>query len=96
MINPYRAFRQLERMVFRGVPEQPEPISLHDRNAHVPERLTGRSQLAGGLPADWREGAELLLIVVYRPASRSIGYETSQQQGRATENRTPKPSPDHR
>ena len=79
MINPYRAFRQLERLVFRGVPEQPEPIWLRDRNAHVPERLTGRSQLAGGLPADWREGAQLLVTVVYRPASLRIEYEPSTQ-----------------
>jgi hypothetical protein len=77
MTNPYRAFRQLERMVFRGVPEQPEPIWLHDRNAHVPERLTGRSQLTGGLPANWREGARLLLTVVYHPDSQCIDYETS-------------------
>ena len=93
MINPYRAFRQLERMVFRGVPEQPEPIWLRDRNAHVRERLTGRSQLAGGLPANWREGAQLLLTVVYRPNSQRIDYETSLQQGRTTGNWTTSPPP---
>jgi hypothetical protein len=81
MINPYRAFRQLERMVFRGVPEQPEPIWLHDRNAHVPERLTGRSQLASGLPLRWRDGAILVSTLVYRPGSQRIDFEPASQQG---------------
>lgn len=88
MINPYRAFRQLERMVFRGVPEQPEPIWLHDRNAHVPERLTGRSQLSGGTPAEWRDGAQLLSVVVYTPSSESIEYETSAPQVQTFEKST--------
>jgi hypothetical protein len=61
--------------VFRGVPEQPEPSWLRDRNAHVPERLTGRSQLAAGLPSDWREGATLVSTLVYDPASQQIDFE---------------------
>jgi hypothetical protein len=85
MINPYRAFRQLERILFRVVPEQPEPTWLRDRNAHVPERLTGRSQLAAGLPVDWREGAQLLLTVVYRPSMQSIDYEKSSEPERIAE-----------
>lgn len=74
MTNPYRAFRQLERKIFRGVPEQPEPILERD-NAHVPERLTGRSQLSFGLPVDATDGAEVIAVVTYRPDSGDIAYE---------------------
>lgn len=75
MANPYRAFRQLERKIFRGVPEQPEPVWQRDLNAHVAERLTGKSQLTSSLPSAATEGATLISTVVYRPASEEILYE---------------------
>jgi hypothetical protein len=76
MTNPYRAFRQLERQIFRGVPEQPEPILQRDLNAHVPERLTGRSQLAGGLRgAVATDGATLIATIVYTEGTEKIVYE---------------------
>lgn len=65
MANPYRAFRQLERKVFRGVPEQPEPISHGDINAQVAERHTGRSQLGARLPVGALDGAQLVATLVY-------------------------------
>lgn len=89
MANPYRAFRQFERMVFRGVPEQPEPISLRDGNAHVPERLTGRSQLGAALPANWSEGAVLLRTLVYRPASGQVDYEPPREGEQEQNSRLP-------
>jgi hypothetical protein len=76
MSDPYRAFRQLERQIFRGVPEQPEPLWQRDLNAHVPERLTGRSQLPDGLPSAAIAGAMLIATVVYRGTSEEILYET--------------------
>jgi hypothetical protein len=76
MANPYRAFRQLERQIFRGVPEQPEPIWQRDLNAHVPERLTGRSQLVDGLRGSAAtDGATLIGTIVYRPRAEEILYE---------------------
>lgn len=74
MANPYRAFRQLERLVFRGVPEQPEPLWLRDGNAHVPERLTGKSQLGGALPFGVLKGAKAVGTIVYRFATEEIEY----------------------
>lgn len=78
MINPYRAFRQLERKIFRGVPETPE--SMYERNfsSHVPERLTGRSQFAGGLPIASIERFPVIAIVTYSPATGLISIEHQQ------------------
>jgi hypothetical protein len=50
MANPYRAFRQLERKVFRGVPEQPESAWQRSPNAQATERLTGRALREPALP----------------------------------------------
>ena len=66
MANPYRAFRQLERKIFRGVPEHPESVWQREHNAHVPERLTGKSQLDVGLPSAVTEGATLIATIVYQ------------------------------
>lgn len=76
--DPYRAFRQLERKIFRGVPETPE--SMYERNfsSHVPERMTGRSQLAGGLPLTLIEGFPVLAVVTYRPALGQVSVERQQ------------------
>lgn len=77
LVNPYRAFRQLERQIFRGVPEQPEPILQRDLNAHVPERLTGRSQLSIGLPTEATDGGTLIATIIYRGEAEEIIYEGS-------------------
>ena len=78
VINPYRAFRQLERKIFRGVPETPE--SMYERNfsSHVPERLTGRSQFAGGLPIASIERFPVIAVVTYSPATGLISTEHQQ------------------
>ena len=72
--NPYRAFRQLERLVFRGVSEQPEPLWSRDGNAHVPERITGRSQLGLRTPAE-SMSIRHIATVVYRPAVEEVWYQ---------------------
>ncbi len=74
MRNPYRAFRRLERLIFRGVPEHPEPLWFRNDNAHVPERLTGRSQLSAGLPDDALNRATLIATIVYCPATEEVEY----------------------
>lgn len=78
MINPYRAFRQLERKIFRGVPETPE--SMYERNfsSHVPERLTGRSQLAGGVPIASIEQFPVIAVVTYSSGTGLILVERQQ------------------
>lgn len=40
--DPFRAIRQFERLLFRGVPEHPEPTWQRDSNEHVSQRMTGR------------------------------------------------------
>ncbi len=46
MYDAYAAFRELERLFFRGVPERPEPVWERELNAIAPDRQSGRSQLA--------------------------------------------------
>ena len=74
MIDPYRAFRQLERKIFRGVPEQPEPTWERDPNAHVPERLTGRSQRAEFTAAS-DLGGRVIATFIYRPDDQVVEVE---------------------
>jgi hypothetical protein len=78
VVNPYRAFRQLERKIFRGVPETPE--SMYERNfsSHVPERMTGRSQFAEGLQLTSIERFPVVAVVTYRPAAGQILVERQQ------------------
>lgn len=70
--NPYRAVRQLERQLFRSVPERPEPLWQRDGNNAVPDRLTGRSIVADRLASVSMEGAQLIATIVYRPGSKKV------------------------
>ncbi len=63
MSNPYRAVRQFERLLFRGVPEQPE--ALWTGHGHVNERETGRSLSGDEVPAEVTEEAVHWATVVY-------------------------------
>jgi hypothetical protein len=74
MSNPYRAFRQLERRIFRGVPEQPESVWQREPNAYVPERLTGMSQLGRPLPLDPLAGATVAGTLVYSFEKKSVRF----------------------
>ncbi len=70
--NPYRAVRQLERQLFRSVPERPEPLWQRDGNNAVPDRLTGRSIVADRLSLVSMQGAQLIATTIYRPGSKKI------------------------
>lgn len=72
MPNPYRAFRRLERKLFRGVPEEPESIWGRHPNQDAGERLSLRSQLLG--PAERQAGALLIASIFYGPTSERIVY----------------------
>ncbi|WP_316849629.1 hypothetical protein [Pedobacter agri] len=39
-----KAIRKFERLLFRGIPEQPEHTYERDQNSIVTSRLTGKSQ----------------------------------------------------
>jgi hypothetical protein len=70
--NPYRAVRQLERQLFRSVPERPEPLWQRDGNNAVPDRLTGRSIVADRLSLVSMHGAQLVATTIYRPGSKKV------------------------
>jgi hypothetical protein len=72
MANPYRAVRQLERQLFRSVPERPEPLWQRDGNNAVPDRLTGRSLVADRLSLVSMQGAQLIATTIYRPYSKKV------------------------
>lgn len=74
MLDPYSAFRQLEREVFHGVPEQPEPSWQRHPNAQVADRLTGRSQLEPNQPSGTND-LEVLGTITYRGGTREIVCE---------------------
>lgn len=72
MADPYRAIRQLERFLFRGVPEKPQPMWPGDQNTYAPGRFTGRPQTPEE-PID-RETFDGLLIttIIYRPDAKEV------------------------
>jgi hypothetical protein len=65
MVDPYRASRQFERQIFRGVPEHPETTAERDRNANVHERITGSSQHKDRTIPGAQEGWELVGTIFY-------------------------------
>jgi hypothetical protein len=75
--NPYRAFRQLERMLFLGVPERPEPFWEREGNGEMEGRLTGRSQLGDHLLPILLQGAQTISTITYRPESGEILHESA-------------------
>lgn len=76
MFNQFRAIRQFERFLFRGVPEQPESAwQRDDVNAHVVKRLSGRSQLPGQEQRSTQDN--LICTIVYRPTLREVEIRPS-------------------
>lgn len=66
MLNYFRAFRQFERFLFRGVPEHPEQIWERETNASATDRYTGRSQLVKR-PGSYRiRRGEVIARITYR------------------------------
>jgi hypothetical protein len=73
--NPYRAFRQLERMLFLGVPERPEPFWEREGNSEMQGRFTGRSQLADQVLSLPLQGGQMIGTIVYRPQMGEVLFE---------------------
>lgn len=66
MLDYFRAFRQFERFLFRGVPEHPEQIWERETYGNATERYTGRSQLVKR-PGSYRiRRGEVIAKVTYR------------------------------
>lgn len=72
MADPFRAIRQLERFLFRAVPEQPEPTWQRDTYGNTSERRTGRSQLHDQSGELQEEEGRLIATIIYRPDSKQI------------------------
>lgn len=64
-MKSHSAFRRMERKVFDGVPEQPEPVWERDTNANVAERATGRSQFSNAVQAAALASAPVVAILRY-------------------------------
>lgn len=73
MVNPYRACRQLERLLFGGVPERPEPNWERDGfNGQVEDRETGRALLSYEAP-DETQG-RLIARIKYTADADEVEY----------------------
>lgn len=80
MVDPYRASRQFERKIFRGVSEHPETASERDRNANVPERQTGTSQNADRTTPQAQHDWELIGTIFYDSESTAVENSGSAEE----------------
>jgi len=74
--NLYRAYRRIERMLFFGVPEQPEPMWEREGSNESGDRVTGRPLVSSGAGLVSLEGAETLATIKYNPETGELVYES--------------------
>jgi hypothetical protein len=74
--NLYRAYRRIERMLFFGVPEQPEPMWEREGSNESGDRVTGRPLVSGNSHSVSIEEAETLATISYNPDSCELVYES--------------------
>ena len=74
--NLYRAYRQLERLLFFGVPERPEPMWERETSHESSDRLTGRALVSSDGSSVSLEGAQTLATITYDPESGQVEYES--------------------
>jgi hypothetical protein len=72
MVNPFRAIRQFERFLFKGVPERPESTWQREINANFTDRYTGKSQLSEQQFEYDTDNWRLISTVIYRPDQEQI------------------------
>lgn len=72
--NLYRAYRQLERLLFSGVPERPESMWEREGSHESWDRVTGRPPTSNP-GAVSLEGAETLATITYSPESDEVVIE---------------------
>ena len=63
--NLYRAYRQLERMLFRGVPERPESMWEREGSNESTGRVTGKPLVSSNGRSVSLEGAQTLATITY-------------------------------
>lgn len=88
MANPFRATRQFERFLFRGVPEQPEAIWQRKPMAYVNDRTTGRSQFAEQHSYYESIEAEVIATIIYQPNLQKIKIVRETKHPEGFENQT--------
>ena len=54
-MNSSKATRKYERLLFKGIPEQPEQAYERDQNSNVSLRVTGRAQSPSNYDSDETE-----------------------------------------
>lgn len=75
--NSYRAFRQLERKLFLGVPEHPESFWEREGNDETQRRFSGRSLQAAQVHPESLQVAQTIATIIYRPKSGEVIVEPS-------------------
>lgn len=74
-ISLYRAYRQLERMLFFGVPERPEQMWERDGSNESWGRTTGRPLVSSRVRSVSLNSAETLATITYDPKSGDVAVE---------------------
>jgi hypothetical protein len=75
MSKRFRAFRQFERFIFRGVPEIPEPIYEREVNGNTEERYTGKSGLPDNHNPEDQHQDKLIAIIHYNYESNEVNID---------------------
>jgi len=84
MLNYFRAFRQFERFLFRGVPEHPEQIWERETNASAADRSTGRSQLVKRPGSYQIRRGEVIARITYRHDLHQIEISRVNDKAKST------------
>jgi hypothetical protein len=71
----YRAYRQLERMLFFGVPERPEQMWEREGSNESLGRVTGKPLVSGRVRSVSFDGAETLATITYDSKSGDVVVE---------------------
>ena len=71
----YQAYRQLERLLFAGVPETPEQMWEREGSNESSDRITGRPLVSRRVRAVSHDGAERLATIIYDPKSGDVAVE---------------------
>lgn len=85
MVNSFRAIRQFERFLFRGVPERPESTWQREINANVVDRCTGRSQISEQQYEYDTSKWQLISTIIYRPDQEQIEIVREQDTSQGSE-----------
>ncbi len=74
-----RANRELELLVFGGVPEAPEPMFDRDGNPQAESRITGRALSGGRYPSV--EAYQCTEFIEFDPETGEVRVVTLSQEG---------------